>query len=778
MSSMATIEQRPEAARPPAVRTAGAGNERRLSAWLLVSLAGLMLALAAPFLAGRVYVADDLGAYHLPVRDFYARQVAAGGSWDWMPSLHAGFYLTGEGQAGTYHPLHWLLYRLLPLGTAFDLELLLSYPLLAAGMYRLAKLHTRRRDAALYAAMVFTFAGFNILHFLHPNAVAVVSHLPWLLVAIEASLIGGPRRRAWARLAVGLLTASQLLLGYPQYVWFSLLAEGAYLAWRAQAAPRPARAIAAVGFWKMLGLLAGAVQLLPTAEALSESTRSTFDPALVGTGSLHPLNLVQLVAPYLFSTRVVGQNTHELGLYLGAAPAVIGLWLMAHRSRWGHRRSAIVAACVLIFAGLVLAMGEHSGASYLLANVPLANRFRYPVRAIVLVHLALALLASLGLATLLEERRRPTSKRSSPNVLWAAVIASVLLAAIGPIVWSDFVASPLLVWTGPVLVGAAALLVHALDRGRRGAAVALVVLTAVDIGAYGLSYAVYPHTAELKQYVAAASQPPLGSPPTSGTVRIAMNAGVPGRNFGNQPLLAGYSRVDGYTGLVPSKALDYTRDDVLRLAGVSWVLEPAQHQPEAQARGEQPKPQAHARGTQHKPDAQARGTQHKPEAQAREPRSVAPLIRPSATFSRREKGAGTPDAKARGALVWRQIDDPLPRVRLVARGKRDRAGTASLTRDEPGAIDVSTDAATQQLLVINESYHRGWQATINGTPAAVLRVDSDFVGCSAGAGEHRMEFRFRPASLAAGKLLSCLGLSLMMCLTGANLLIIKLRSRS
>jgi hypothetical protein len=44
-----------------------------------------------------------------------------------------GFYLHGEGQVGLFHPLHQLLYRLLPLGPAFNLELIANYVALFGG---------------------------------------------------------------------------------------------------------------------------------------------------------------------------------------------------------------------------------------------------------------------------------------------------------------------------------------------------------------------------------------------------------------------------------------------------------------------------------------------------------------------------------------------------------------------------------------------------------------------------------------------------------------------
>ena len=79
-------------------------------------------------------------------------------------------------------------------------------------------------------------------------------------------------------------------------------------------------ALASLAAASLLGVFIAAVQLLPTFDLLQHSVRSNTDDSLATQGSLHPFNLLQLVAPYLLTNRVVGQNTHELGLYLGAVP--------------------------------------------------------------------------------------------------------------------------------------------------------------------------------------------------------------------------------------------------------------------------------------------------------------------------------------------------------------------------------------------------------------------------------------------------------------------------
>ena len=46
--------------------------------------------MASPMLAGHVYTADDLGAFHLPMRSFYAHCLADGSLIDWSPQMYCG----------------------------------------------------------------------------------------------------------------------------------------------------------------------------------------------------------------------------------------------------------------------------------------------------------------------------------------------------------------------------------------------------------------------------------------------------------------------------------------------------------------------------------------------------------------------------------------------------------------------------------------------------------------------------------------------------------------
>lgn len=743
--------------RPPA------RSRRDLFSWSL--LAGLLLtaALAGPFFAGRVYTHDDLGAFHLPARAFYAERLARGEPFDWTPQLFGGFYLAGEGQAGTYHPVHLLLYRTLPLPAAMAWELVASYPFMLAGTYLFLNRRLRRRHAAMFGSLLFTFSGFNLLHFVHPNAIAVVAHIPWLLWAIdELWADSGRRRRIAAQAGIALLTGSQLLLGYPQYVWFSLLAEAAYCLFLAlgpgSAAPDGRKGIGSLfgptrvplgtsraekdsrprprwsdNRWRHLatakgiGLMLGGIQLLPTFDALGHSARRAAGSAFADWGSLHPLNLVQLIAPYLFTNRVAGQNTHALGLYAGAVPLALIVWLAVRRQGLTGRLKPLARAAGA-FGGLalLLACGKYGPIYHLQRFLPLVGGFRFPCRYLVLFQLSVAVVSAVAFAVLVRQHGRKQKTPWRRFIPLAVLVAVSFLAAMVGLYHrrQPFIAPPLAVLAGPLLIGSAALLVALAARGARGALVGLVLLAAADLGLYGLSYAAYQHTERLDRYVAGVATPP--SAPGQRVLANVLRFDQPGLRTGNQMTLAGWHRADGYAGLEPARKLDYRQLAALRVAGVRWV--------------------------------------------------------------KRGENTDAIEGLVRHDDHWLEVPGPLPRVRLVstARPTADPAGEitripidsaalvdapldlpggppgrAAVVAKRPGRLQIRVDCPAKRLLVVSESYHPGWKAEVDGRPQAVLRANGDFLGCVVGAGRHEVVLEFRPQSLRNGRLVSCLGLALL-----------------
>ena len=292
---------------------------------------------------GKIYDADDLATQHLPMRFFYKQCLVHGDSFLWLPNLFCGYYAHGEGQTGMCHPFHWILYRVAPLAAAFNIELAHSYPFMLAGMFFFLRRQRLALHAAMFGAFAFAFSGYNMSHYVHMHVVAIVAQLPWLLLSVDVALRSENRR--WAAtgyLGVGLLLTSQLLLGHPQHVWFSLLAWTLYAGYVAP--PWRSGRFWLLGLFSALGIMAAAVQLLPSWDVLSLSVRAEPTEAFRFLGSLHPLNLVQVVAPHVFNGGAFvassDEPTHEFVLYNGALAPVLAMLLWIREKGTGALQTA------------------------------------------------------------------------------------------------------------------------------------------------------------------------------------------------------------------------------------------------------------------------------------------------------------------------------------------------------------------------------------------------------------------------------------------------------
>lgn len=627
-----------------------------------------------------------------------------------------------------YHPLHRVLYAALPFAWAFNLELLLSYPALLLGTFLLLRRRSLPIDASLLGAYGFAFAGFAVFHYMHLNAVAVVAHFPYALLAIDWLMRAQtPTGRAWGGLALAVVTGSELLLGYPQYVYFSLLAEGLYaaLVWSEMRGwPRWLPALVAA---KVLGIGLGAVQLLPTADALADSVRDAPTPEFLAMLSLPPRNIVLWLVPYLYKTRVfapaeelepsvsLGPATvmadcrvHEYGVYSGVAAPVLLVWVLL-RFRWLHHRRLAAWALGLGAIGLALAFGDFTPLFAVTCRLPGLNLFRVPARHIVLVHLATAILVAIGFTDLRAFCHR--GERLAWRRLWPLALpplgslAIVAAAHIGAEIWlGPHQSSDQALAASVGLVVGASALVAVTARRSTWALTGLAALIVVDVGTYSVTYLASGSRTSLSQI--AADHRPVSR---SNAERAMISAGSPAAD--NMWMFTGRGLVSGYAGLTPRQALDLNKPAVQRAAGVRWSIGAA--------------------------------TTALPE----------PLPRPRLVTRSRVSADPNIDIDAIDPGVEALVPSPLPLVGGVP-------GSATITRDEPGNICVVAEAATRQLLVLAERYHRGWTVTVDGHPRRVHRVYGDFMGCLVEPGRHKVRFRFRPQSLAVGRAVSLAALGL------------------
>jgi hypothetical protein len=550
---------------------------RRLAGLIVACSAALLAPLVRPLLIGRVFVYNDLSWFHLPTRYLYQQALHAGDTVLWTPSIFAGLYLQGEGQVGLFHPFHQLLYRFLPLGPAFNLELIASYPAAFAGMFWFLRRLRLGHAAALFGAMLFAFSGFNLLHHHHVNMIAVVAHLPWLLAAADVLIADQrPRARTIAFAAMALIVASELLLGFPQAVWWNVMTLAVFAALRAADA-REGRQLLACGAAVALGVLLGGIQLLPTADAAAHSVRAGLSRDFAQTFSLHPLNLLQLWSPYVFEQGTYSEADanlfHEFGIYSGAILPVALIWVWIRRHALKERRALITAVTAFAVVNLILALGRYGGLGALLTHIPVLQSLRAPVRYILLVQFALAILAAITVDDLLEIGEGHRDVPSGPMIaLWipAGLSVATLLAVNTRLLPYDTgtFATVSGLFAGIALVASVTLLVFLAARRAHWALVVLVLVTAGDLGVWGIGFIYREPARTIRSLTQAVAFPPdspadsYASAPGHGSYRLDVL------------ILRGYRLTSGYVGLFPAARHPLDGEIARRLSGTRWIFTP------------------------------------------------------------------------------------------------------------------------------------------------------------------------------------------------------------
>lgn len=79
---------------------------------------------------------------------------------------------------------------------------------------------------------------------------------------------------------------------------------------------------------------------------------------------------------------------------------------------------------------------------------------------------------------------------------------------------------------------------------------------------------------------------------------------------------------------------------------------------------------------------------------------------------------------------------------------------ASVKDLDPGRVLVETASASPGYLVLTDTYHRGWRATVDGQPVPVYLADFLFRAVYLPPGTHTVEFTFDPISVRLGAALS------------------------
>jgi hypothetical protein len=761
-------------------------RDRLLAAAVLVL--PLLILFWEVILAGRVLFWGVPLMQFVPWHGAAVQALRAGELPLWNPLVGNGAPLLANYQSALCYPPNWLYFLLAP---AHALSWLMVLHVLWAGlgMWFYSRLIGLRTWPRLVSALSFMFSGYLVSRLGFPSIGSTLPWLPWTFWAAER-LLG--RRSLRSAAVLGLCLAMGWLAGHAQTAFYSGLALGAYVLWRILRPPSSApyepgergrsvgRLLAYLLVAVAVGIGLAAIQLLPTAELQRLSQRASgvdYDYAM--NYSLWPLRLIAFLTPRFFGHPATGNywgyccNYWEDNGYVGLLPSLLAAgalmgWLRARRARTALRSGAdgfplpLAESLVLFYAGLaclavLLALGRHTPLyPFFHDHVPGFGLFQGPARLLCLWTMGVSVLAGIG-----AELWQPTG-RIKKLARYGIVVGLGLLVAAGGSTQVltgktlTFAVGLLQLGLSSVLIGVLALSQPRPTEGRATLRWTLAVLLFVAADLVSANWGGNP-TAEGWLYTR----------PTESAAALRA-AGLNGRAyfpfadrervaFGHYLSFATFSPAQerGWFGMRETLLPNMGMLDGLPSASNFDPLLPARYADLVEA------------------------------VDAAEPSLRLKLLQMMGveTLITEKARPEPPPIYANADAAFSQVPDPLPRAYVVFSARWvDDSEDALQAITDPGFDPVSevvlegppatTDVPSQWqpvtltsscntvtiraalprdgYLVLLDTHYPGWQARVDGQLQTIFAANLAFRAVHLSAGEHVIEFRYRPVTFRTG----------------------------
>jgi hypothetical protein len=737
------------------------GRWPRLRAWLLseyvwapVTLGLLSLLFLGQYLnppPGQYLGGGDVVAQLAQLLRLARSEVAAGRLPLWNPYLASGMPLWANPQPGLLYPPNWILLWA-PLNAGISWLKAAHMAWTGLGMYVWARGQGFRPGGALVGALTFSFSGFMAVRVAdgHPNTLAVLAWLPWVMAALDRSFRQGTVRSA---LLAALPLALTVYAGNPA---MAVLVVGLAVVWTAVAVVwrrwpavsgserwyLPARQLAIAG---LAAMLLAAAQLLPTLELIARSSRAATSYAFASEYALPLGHLISIVAPNFFGEPVRLGYWGEGGLvqteYL-LYPGLLALLLVAVALRHGGSTRWVQVWVVLAVVGLLLALGPAGGLHPLAYNaIPGLGLARAPARVGGWSLFSVARLAAWSVDDLL---RHPASHWVSTRAIAVLAGAPALAAIVAFLVYTlapredarAYHAGAALLMAGLVF-GLAGGLLRARPVLSAPAFLALaVLLTLADLWGYGVGELRWSSAGQDSTWAPAATL--IGAPGAVPPPRVApFGLGLFQENLAMD---AGLASTNAYDPLVPRDYAEFTasvpdpRATTFDLLSAEYALIPA---------GE----------TQWRDDPRLDDLGPAGDYAVYRRRSALPRawVAPAA------QAVG--DLRQALALIHAPGFEPTTAALIAGAAScpAGSGGSAAITGYTASRVTLAPEGSGT--LVLSETWYPGWRARIDGRPARVLQVDGVLRGVCLPAGAREVIFEFDPPLVKVGLAVTALALA-------------------
>lgn len=415
-------------------------EKKQIPYFLAGLLVGLLLLYAQLIFQGKIIFWRDVMHLYTVFQDFIRESLWAGDFPFWNPYLFTGTPQMAFVEPSLFYPGNWLFW-IWDFAHALPWVLVGHQLLTGLGFYLLCRSWGLRPVSSSFAGYAWAFSGVMIsMNNIYPLLYTVA----WFPLVLW--LAGRVYRRYVCHEWVALVAvyALHVLSGHLEIVYFGGIILGFYLLLGSGEQPESRwRASVRVGMALILGVAISALQLLPTFELLSQSTRQAGTGAMESQfWSLHPGSLLSFVIPDVIGNLFSGSNLSIflgekefgrslliLSVYIGVSTAFLGVAALFLYRRQRQQVMVLFWVWVAVLT-VLLALGHYLPVyGWFHQWMPGFHFFRYPVKFAIFTSFALIAMAAYGLDGLLALEQ--------PRRVWHGWVAGLVLVswAIGISLW-------------------------------------------------------------------------------------------------------------------------------------------------------------------------------------------------------------------------------------------------------------------------------------------------------------------------------------------------------
>lgn len=677
-------------------------------------------------------VEGDFSGQFVAFAHYQAERFAAGQVPLWNPYNYGGSPFLADAQSAVFYPPRLMTIALLNatggstpqrMYDALQGEMVAHALIASLLVYAFVRRLTRHKPysiiAGLVAAITFAYSGYMTAY---PQLQLAVMEagvwIPLALLGIYIALASHHIRWRWIVVS-GVALGLSLLAGHPQTsLYFGYLCL-AYIFYFWTHSFRSL--LMAAALFGIVGIGIAAIQLIPALEYTRLTVRAgiTFDAA----GNGFPFyDVAQMVFPGIVSL--------WSPLYFG----IVGLVLAIYAVRqWRFTRGTLFWAALAVF-GLALGFGHNTILYDVTYNLlPGFSLFRGQERSAFVVAVAMSVQVGLGTVAILGA----TTTRRYWIVLWEICAAAFALGAVLFAYWltvpgADNKKLQLVAFS--FLISLLAVVLLGYWRDTRWRPLALIGLIVFELFSFGRTNPNLEPISPADRLPTPAVVQTIKKDPDSLTARVDGTRGVR-ENYGT---LFGVMDIQGISPLRLA-----TVDRLLKLpASRTWEAFSVRYVPTDRTALDVPSTIV-ATGS----DPQGAINLHKLD----NPRPFARLVYKTWIEADDNAALGIfsdPGYDARNTVM-------LPTDPGIALPKSAPASIpAQVTAFAPEAISIHTSSAMPAMVSISLVYYPGWQATIDGQPATILRADTAMTALAMPAGDHTVKLFYHPLSFTVGALIS------------------------